>query len=70
MRWGPKQRHPRQPAGPKAPGEDASELSLEGQGGIFYMKMAYGARRRVFWVEGTAHTKAWSKGERDALKCQ
>lgn len=65
---GPQQRHPRQPVSPKAPGEDASELPLEGQVGIFYVKMAYGVGRRVFWVERTARTKAWSKGQCDALK--
>lgn len=57
MRWGPKQRHPRQPAGPKAPGEDASELSLEGQGGIFYMKMAYGGEKEGILGRGNSTYK-------------
>lgn len=33
------------------------------------MKTACWEGRRVFWVEGTARTKAWRKGQHDAVKC-
>lgn len=41
MRRGPRQRHPKQPAVPNVSGEDASELPLEGQAWIFYVKVVY-----------------------------